>query len=73
MEKEKFNKLIGEQMRTIRESKKMTQVSVAELLNMDPQNYSKYERGIVSPTIFWLHLFCIATDTEFKDFLWNRA
>lgn len=58
-------------MRSVREANKMTQADVAEKLGMDAQNYSKYERGLVSPTIYWLHLFCIATKTEFKDFFYG--
>jgi len=68
MEKEDFNKLISEHIRRVRIEKGLTQSDVATLINMDAQNFSKYERGLISPTAFWIHKFCEAIKERPRDF-----
>lgn len=68
MEKEDFNKLISTHIRKIRIEKKLTQLEVATLINMDTQNFSKYERGLISPTAFWIHKFCEAVKENPREF-----
>lgn len=62
MEKEDFNKLISEHIRRVRIEKGLTQSDVATLINMDAQNFSKYERGLISPTAYWVNEFCESID-----------
>jgi transcriptional regulator with XRE-family HTH domain len=68
MEKTDFNKTLGAWIKEVREQKG-TQSDVATLMEMDAQNLSKYERGLISPTVFWIHKFCNATGTDFSEFM----
>ena len=42
---------IGNKIKTYRESKKMTQKDVAEILEVEPGTISKYESGMIEPNI----------------------
>lgn len=69
MEKIDFNKLIGKRIRKVREQKGLTQNEVALLMDMDAQNFSKYERGLISPTVYWIHKYCKAVKCDFGSFM----
>lgn len=67
MKKQEFNKLIGQRLRQVRIEKGMTQKEISEQMEIESQNYSKYERGLLAPTFFWIYRFCIATKTELPE------
>lgn len=69
MDKEKFNKIMGETIRDSRIEKELTQNEVAALIGMDAQNFSKYERGLISPTVFWTIKYCEAIKYDFGAFM----
>ena len=43
--------MLGEKIKLYRESKKMTQVEIADLLGVRPATVSKYESGALEPNI----------------------
>ena len=43
--------MLGEKIKAYRESKKMTQKDIAEILEVEPGTISKYESGIIEPNI----------------------
>lgn len=55
MNKDKFKKLIGKNIRQIRETEKMTQDEVASF-GIDVKQYQKIERGLVNPTSYTIYL-----------------
>jgi len=69
VEKDDFNILIGQALRNSRKELKLTQYDVAVLMDVTFQVISDYERGKFSPTIFWIHKYCIATGYDFGKFL----
>lgn len=69
MEKVDFNKLIGKIIREVREQKGLTQSEVALMMDIDAQNLSKYERGLISPTVYWVHKYCKAVKCDFSTFM----
>jgi len=72
MTKSKFNKKIGNYLKSIRNDKGLSQMDFASLIGVNPQNISAIERGEVSPTLFWLHNLCEAIempqDKFFQEF-----
>ncbi len=63
--------MLGEKIKLYRESKKMTQVEIAELLGVKPATVSKYESGAIEPNIESLkklsELFDISIDELLKE------
>lgn len=63
--------MLGEKIKLCRESKKMTQVEIAEILGVKPATVSKYESGILEPNIESLkklaELFNISIDELLKE------
>ena len=43
--------MLGERIKAYRESKKMTQKDIAEILEVEPGTISKYESGMIEPNI----------------------
>lgn len=43
--------MLGEKIKAYRESKKMTQKDIAEILEVEPATISKYESGMIEPNI----------------------
>jgi len=64
VEKDIFNKLLGEHIRDLRQSKELTQADLASSMGVSYQNISAVERGEVSPTIFWLTNLCRGMEME---------
>ena len=62
---------IGNKIKEYRESNKMTQRDVAEILEVEPGTISKYESGIIEPNIESLkrlaETFNITVDELIKD------
>ena len=63
--------MLGEKIKLYRESKKMTQVEIAELLGVKPATISKYESGILEPNIESLkklaEIFGVTVDELIKE------
>lgn len=69
MDKAEFNKLFGDYLKKIRTEKGLTQLDLASIMNVNPQNISAIERGEVSPTLFWIHKLASALKINTNDFL----
>ncbi len=54
MEKEDFNKKFGEFVRLKRLALQLNQPQLADRLGLDYQYISRVERGLISPTLFWI-------------------
>ena len=71
MKKKEFNKKLGMCICRIRLKKGLTQADVSALLGKNPQNISRIERGLISPTLFWIFNFAkcleIHPDEIFKE------
>ena len=63
--------MLGEKIKAYRESKKMTQKDIAEILEVEPGTISKYESGIIEPNIESIkrlaETFGITIDELLKD------
>jgi transcriptional regulator with XRE-family HTH domain len=71
MEKNDFNKKLGAFIRKIRTEKSITQQELADKMNLDFQYISRIERGLISPTLFWLVNLIEALDCSEVDFFDN--
>ena len=71
MEKSEFNKKIGLYLRKIRLEKNWTQTELASKVNSDFQNISRVERGILSPTLYWLNNIAEALEMNLGDLINN--
>lgn len=69
MDKSNFNIILGQHIKAVRESKKMTQPELAALMGINFQNISSYERGEVSPTLFWINRLCESLEINPEIFL----
>ena len=54
MEKSAFNKALGIYIRKVRLQRGLTQQMLADKMGLDFQYISRIERGLISPTLFWL-------------------
>lgn len=50
-EKKTIEKIVGDNLRTIRKKKKLTQKDVASLMYIDPSTYTKWETGKQVPNL----------------------
>jgi transcriptional regulator with XRE-family HTH domain len=71
MEKSAFNKILGSYIRKIRIDKGFTQQQLADKLGLDFQYISRIERGLISPTLYWISDLAKALDCDEGDFLVN--
>jgi transcriptional regulator with XRE-family HTH domain len=71
MEKSEFNKKIGQYLKEKRLQKKWSQAELASKINIDFQNISRIERGLVSPTLYWFHKITDALEINLGDFITN--
>lgn len=55
MNKARFTKILGKNIKIVRESKKMTQEQVAAS-GIDVKQYQRIERGLVNPTFYTIYL-----------------
>ena len=69
MDKSKYLKLIGHNIKVIRESKGITQQKLAADCNFEKSNMSRIEAGNTTPTIYTLHIISLALDVDIKDLL----
>ena len=54
MEKTAFNKIFGEFVRVKRINLKLSQSNLGDRMGLDYQYISRVERGLISPTLFWI-------------------
>lgn len=69
MDKEDFNKLLGKHIKEIRERKNLSQSDLASSMGINFQNISSYERGEVSPTLFWINRLCESMEVDCEIFI----
>ncbi len=69
LQKEDFNKRIGNFIRQKRIERNWTQADLAEKLGNNFQNISRLERGEISPTLYWCYLLSEAFETNLPDLL----
>lgn len=68
---EDLYKLLGNNIRTIREAKLMTQQTLADLCNMEKSNISRIERGQTNITIKNLYQIACSLETTMSELLQN--
>jgi transcriptional regulator with XRE-family HTH domain len=54
MEKATFNKLFGEFVRNKRMMMELSQAQLGDKMALDYQYISRIERGLISPTLYWI-------------------
>ncbi len=69
MEKAKFNKLVGNQIRELRIQKKLTQAELANKIGKDYQSVQRIELGKMNPTIFYLYEIAQALEISLSELL----
>ena len=68
MEKSAFNKTLGSYIRKVRIEKGLTQQQLADKMGLDYQYISRIERGLISPTLFWITDLANALDCQEVEF-----
>ncbi len=71
MEKSAFNKTLGAYIRKTRIDKGFTQQQLADKMGLDYQYISRIERGLISPTLYWIMDLTKALECEEIEFLTN--
>lgn len=69
MDKDGFNKILGQHIKQVREAKNMSQSDLASLMGINFQNISSYERGEVNPTLFWINRLCESMEVSPEIFI----
>jgi transcriptional regulator with XRE-family HTH domain len=69
MEKQRYNILFGEFVRFKRSKKNMSQSDLADLMGNNFQNISRLERGLITPTLFWVQNLAEAFEIKLSDLI----
>ena len=69
MEKQRYNILFGEFVRFKRSQKNMSQSDLADLMGNNFQNISRLERGLITPTLFWVQNLAEAFELKLSDLI----
>jgi transcriptional regulator with XRE-family HTH domain len=69
MEKTTFNKVFGEFVREKRIALKLSQAQLSDKMALDYQYISSVERGLVSPTLYWIVGLADAMDLPLEVFI----
>lgn len=69
MDKSEFNKRLGLLIRKKRIEKGLTQLELADSMNLDYQYISRMERGLISPTLFWMTKLVSALNIPFSELI----
>lgn len=64
MDKDEFNRFLGSYLRKVRLEKGLTQIDMASMIGVNPQNISAIERGEVSPTLYWINRLCLNLEID---------
>ena len=67
MEKQRYNILFGEFVKFKRVQKNMSQSDLADLMGNNFQNISRLERGLITPTLFWVQNLAEAFELILSD------
>lgn len=59
----------SENLRTLRETAKMTQSQLAKILGVDQRTISAWEKGICEPSFSLLAKLCEIFDEDFNDIM----
>jgi transcriptional regulator with XRE-family HTH domain len=62
MEKDKFQKMLGQHIANLRKEKGISQIELGHLVDMETQNVNRLENGRTNPTAFTLHKICEALE-----------
>jgi transcriptional regulator with XRE-family HTH domain len=69
MDKLVFNKGLGEIVRMKRMQLKLSQPQLADRVGLDYQHISRVERGLISPTLYWITTLASAFEMQPQDFV----
>ncbi len=69
MEKAEFNKLFGAFMRQKRQQLNLSQMQLAYKMELDYQYISRVERGLITPTLYWIMGLTKAMDINLDQFI----
>ena len=69
MEKQRYNILFGEFVKFKRAQKNMSQSDLADLMGNNFQNISRLERGLITPTLFWVQNLSEAFELKLSDLI----
>lgn len=72
MTKEELQKLIGQNIRILRERKHMTAQELATICNFEKSNMSRLESGNTNPTIGTLYKIAQALDVTLEEIVSKR-
>lgn len=59
-------KMFGAHVRALRETKGLTQKELGARLDKDFQSIQRVERGVVSPSLYYLYELAVGLDVELK-------
>lgn len=60
---------MGQHIKRLRKSKGLTQLDLAIIMSMDYQNISAYERGKVTPSVYWIIELCVNLKVSPSEFI----
>jgi transcriptional regulator with XRE-family HTH domain len=69
MEKAEFNKLFGAFLRHKRLQLNLSQMQLAYKMELDYQYISRVERGLITPTLYWIMGLTKAMDINLDQFI----
>jgi transcriptional regulator with XRE-family HTH domain len=69
MDKLEFNRLLGDYVRSKRALLKLSQPQLADRVGLDYQYISRVERGLISPTLYWITTLASAFEMQPQDFV----
>jgi len=69
MDKDDFLKQLGHNIKTIRESKGISQQQLAAECNFEKSNMSRIEAGRTNPTIFTLYKIALALNISLEEII----
>ena len=69
MEKAEFNKLFGAFLRHKRQQLNLSQMQLAYKMELDYQYISRVERGLITPTLYWIMALAKAMDINLDQFI----
>ncbi|MEB3150186.1 MAG: helix-turn-helix transcriptional regulator, partial [Sphaerospermopsis sp.] len=61
--------LLGEYVRSKRTLLKLSQPQLADRVGLDYQYISRVERGLISPTLYWISTLAVAFEMQPQDFV----
>lgn len=69
MDKSEYTRDFGEFLKQKRTSKNWSQTDLASMLENNPQNISRIERGLLTPTIFWIAKLSLVFECNVSELL----